>query len=115
MTNVENKETFKTYKCAICNKEHSTIIERAKCEQECFKKLELEKEKALKEKKKKEQEGRKAELDAAVKYAYELYNKYLEDYGSYDFEFSGEKVSSPFVGTFTNPFRLHNFLDEFWS
>ncbi len=115
MTNVENKETFKTYKCAICNKEHSTIIERAKCEQECFKKVELEKEKALREKRRKEQEGRKAELDAAIKYAYELYDKYLEDYDSYDFELDEEKVSNPYDNTFANPFRLYNFLDKFWS
>ena len=77
MAKVENNETKTIYKCAICGKEHSTIPERANCEQECYKKLEIERKQALEEKKKKEQEGRKAELDAALKYAYDLKERYL--------------------------------------
>lgn len=115
MSKAENNEIKTIYKCAICNKEHPTIIERANCEQQCSKKLETERQKVLAEKKKKEQETRKVELDAELKYAYELYTKYLEDYGSYDFKFSKEEVNN-FIDTipFFKFFRPHNFFDNFW-
>lgn len=83
----ENKiYTKPMYKCGICNKAYNSIEERTKCEQTCLKKQAEEAAKAAELKKQKEKEGRKAELDAELKYAAELLSNYIKDYGSYNCE-----------------------------
>jgi hypothetical protein len=73
------------YKCAICDSIYETVTERMKCEAACIEKAEQEAAKLAEEKKKLEKDVRKAEVELAIKTAYELMQKYIDDYGSYEF------------------------------
>jgi hypothetical protein len=83
---MENKIYNKPmYKCAICDSIYETVTERMKCEAACIEKAEQEAAKIAEEKKKLEKDVRKAEVELAIKTANELFHKYVEDYGSYEF------------------------------
>ena len=83
----ENKIYSKPqYKCGICGTIFDSIEERMNCEANCIKKQKEEAKKAAEEKKKKEKESRKVELESAIKYAAELLNAYIKDYGTYSFK-----------------------------
>ena len=69
----ENNNTM--YKCSICGKQYSTVVERAKCELACVKQLEEEKKKAAEVKKNAERDARKKEVTDAIEHANELVNK----------------------------------------
>ena len=73
------------YKCEICEKEHPSITERAQCELACAKRIEEAAKKAADARKKEEQNARKAELEAAINHAKELFAAYIEDYRSFEF------------------------------
>lgn len=73
------------YKCGICGKEHESVLERAKCEIACTEKKAEEERKAAELKMEAEYASRKAEVDAAFDNAYELRDKFLNDYGSYNY------------------------------
>ena len=73
------------YKCAICNSVYDTVADRMKCEAACIKKEEEEAKRLAEEKKKEERNERKKEVEVALKNANELLQRYIEDYGSYDF------------------------------
>lgn len=79
-----NKEMIFT--CAICGKEHESILNRAKCEIECTKKKEEEEKKAVAKKKAAEKKIRKEAVDEAVAKTFRLINAYIDDYGSYDYD-----------------------------
>lgn len=84
---MENKMFAKPmYKCAICEKIFEDVLSRANCELECIKRVEEEARKAEEAKKKEEQNIRKAEVDAAVSIAFDLMDKYIEDFGNYEFK-----------------------------
>lgn len=78
-----NKET---YKCGICGVEHSSIFERAKCEMNCFEKQKAEEKKLAESKKKAEKESRQLEVDKAIENVNNLLEKFIEDYGSYQYK-----------------------------
>lgn len=78
-----NKEI---YKCGICGTEHSNIFDRANCEMTCFKKQEEEARKLAESKKKAEKDARQLEVDKAIEHADSLLEKFIEDYGSYQYK-----------------------------
>ena len=73
------------YKCAICGNTHETVQDRMKCEMTCLKKQQEEEKAAAEAKKKAEKDGRYNEVNAALDNAYALINKYVEDYGSFEY------------------------------
>lgn len=78
-----NKET---YKCSICGTEHGNVLDRAKCELACFEKQKEEARKLAESKKKAEKDARQLEVDKAIEHANDLLEKYLEDFGSYQYK-----------------------------
>ena len=93
---MENKKEIHckfTYKCGVCGKEHSSVLDRAKCEIECSKRIEEEARKTAEAKKKEEQKIRKAEVDAAFKKLYDLMDAYVKDYGHYEYDDGGEDTN----------------------
>lgn len=80
--NTENK----MYTCALCGKSYNTITERANCELTCAKKQEVEAKKAAEAKKKVEQEARHARVTKMIDEAYAELDKYMKDYGSYNYD-----------------------------
>lgn len=77
------KET--TYKCAICGTEHTSIQDRSNCEMTCLKKKAEAEKAAAEAKKKAEKDARQQEVSAALDNALTLVNKFIEDYGSYQY------------------------------
>lgn len=84
--NNENKTCVPMYRCGICDKAHKTIAERIKCETACLKKQEDEERKAAELKKAAEYEARITEVNMAFDRAYELRNKFVKDYGKYQYQ-----------------------------
>lgn len=78
-----NKEI---YKCGICGTEHDTIFDRAKCEMACFEKQKEEARKLAESKKKAEKDARQLEVDKAIEHVNGLIEKFVEDYGSYQYK-----------------------------
>ena len=78
-----NKET---YKCGICGTEHSTVVDRAKCELACCEKRKEEERRLAESKKKAEKDARQLEVDKAIEYADGLIEKFVEDYDSYQYK-----------------------------
>ena len=78
-----NKEI---YKCSICGKEHDNVFDRAKCELTCFEKQKEEARKLAESKKKAEKDARQLEVDKAIEHADKLLEKFIEDYGSYQYQ-----------------------------
>ena len=84
---MENNMYFKPqYKCAICGEIYDDLKKRINCETACLKKQEEEEKRAMEAKKKEEQAVRKAEVDELIKKTAEAIEKYVEDYGGYEFE-----------------------------
>ena len=73
------------YKCAVCETWHPDIVSRARCEIACTEKKAEEERKAAELKKEAEYAERKAEVDAAFNKAYELKDKFVNDYGRYTY------------------------------
>ena len=82
----------KQYICAICGKMHTNIIDRANCEIACTEKKEEERRQAEIRKKEAEYKARKEEVDNAFKTAYELREKFVADYGSYEFNWGTNRT-----------------------
>ena len=102
-----NKIYYKpTYKCGICGAEYLTVAERMKCEQACIKKQEEDAKRLAEEKKKAEQDARRAEVTQAIDNACNLLNKYMKDYGRYNYD--GKNLSA-FDDILPSKF-LHHFL-----
>lgn len=93
-----------TYKCGICGKEYSSVLDRAKCEIACAEKVEEEARKAAELKKKEEQKIRKAEVDVAFKKLYDLIEAYIRDYGHYEYGDGGEETNFYWPSRFWNSF-----------
>ena len=94
----ENKNCTKPqFECGICGKLYDDIQGRVWCETACIKKQKEAAKAAAEAKKKKEQEARKVELDSAIKYATELLNNYLKDYGSYDYNDVLSNMDTSFI------------------
>ena len=94
------------YKCGICGAEYPTVAERMMCEQACIKKQEEDAKRLAEEKKKAEQDTRRAEVTQAIDNACNLLNKYMEDYGRYNYD--GKNLSA-FDDILSSKF-LHHFL-----
>ena len=73
------------YKCAVCGGVYDSIAQRMNCEQTCLKKQEEEAKKVAERRKAAEYEARKREVDEAFNRAYELKEKFLNDYDSYTY------------------------------
>lgn len=86
MKHEENKT--RSYKCGICGASFSDVMSRNKCEMTCIKKQQEEAKAAAEAKKKAEKEARQHEVSAALDNVYALINKYVEDYGA--FEYTGK-------------------------
>lgn len=78
---MDNRE----YKCAVCGTWHKDIIGRAKCEITCTERKAEEERKAAESKRAAEREARKQEVDDAFNKAYELKDKFVENYGRYTY------------------------------
>lgn len=78
-----NKET---YKCGICGTEHDNIFDRAKCEMTCLERQKEEARKLAESKKKAEKGARQLEIDKAIENVDNLIEKFIEDYGSYQYK-----------------------------
>ena len=78
-----NKET---YKCSICGTEHDNVFDRAKCELACFEKQKEEARKLAESKKKVEKNARQLEVDKAIEHADALLEKFIKDYGEYQYK-----------------------------
>lgn len=76
---------YETYTCGICGKEWRTVAERMKCEQACIKKQEEDAKRLAEEQKKAEQNARHTEVTKAIDNAYNLLDKYMKDYGMYNY------------------------------
>ena len=81
-----------TYQCGVCGAKYGTIAERAACEQACIKKQEEDAKRLAEEKKKAEQDTRRAEVTQAIDNACNLLNKYMTDYGIYNYD--GKNLST---------------------
>ena len=93
------------YKCELCEKKYATIAERAACEQACLKKQEEDIKRLAEEKKKAEQKARHAEVTKAIDDTYDLLEKYMKDYGEYNYD--GKHLGDYNIF----PYRLlHHFL-----
>ena len=102
-----NKMCYKpTYRCGICGAEYPTVAERMKCEQACIKQQEEDAKRLAEEKKKAEQKTRHAEVTQAIDNACNLLNKYMKDYGRYNYD--GKNLSA-FDDILPSKF-LHHFL-----
>lgn len=73
------------YRCGICGAEYPTVAERMKCEQACIKKQEENAKRLAEEKKKAEQDARHTEVTKAIDNACNLLDKYMKDYGMYNY------------------------------
>jgi hypothetical protein len=73
------------YKCGICGTEHSSILDRAKCEIACVEKAEAEAKAAAEAQKKEEQKLRKEAVDDSVRNLHRLVTEYVKDYGHYEY------------------------------
>lgn len=94
------------YRCGICGAEYDTVAERMKCEQACIKKQEENAKRLAEEKKKAEQKTRHAEVTKAIDDACNLLDKYMKDYGTYNY--NGKNLSV-FDDILPSKF-LHHFL-----
>lgn len=74
------------YKCGVCGAEYPTVAERMKCEQACIKKQEEDAKRLAEEKKKAEQKTRHAEVTKAIENTYDLLDRYMKDYGRYNYD-----------------------------
>jgi len=93
---MENKVCAKPmYKCAVCGEVYDSIAQRVNCEQACLKKQEEEARKAAELKREVEYEARKNEVDTAFNKAYELKDKFVQDYGRYTYN---KPVSNSYDG-----------------
>lgn len=101
------KET--TYKCAICGTEHTSIQDRSNCEMTCLKKKAEAERAAAEAKKKAEKDARQQEVSAALDNALTLVNKFIEDYGSY--QYSGRMKDLNIANLDFLPSKL---LHHFW-
>ena len=106
MENENNIYCKFTYKCGICGKEYDKVLDRARCEIDCTKKIEEEARKAAELKKKEEQKIRKEEVDEVFENLHKLVSAYVKDYGHYEYGDGGE------VTNFHWPSRLWN---HFWD
>lgn len=73
------------YKCALCEEVYESVQDRMNCEMTCLKKKQEEERKVAEAKKKEEQSNRHHEANAALDNAFALVNKYIEDYGSFNY------------------------------
>ena len=94
-----NKET---YKCSICDKEYDNAFDRAQCELSCWEKQKEEARKLAESKKKAEKAARQLEVDKAIEYANDLLEKFINEYGSYqykgkDFNHYFKQLWAPFL------------------
>ena len=80
--NIDNK----MYTCALCGKSYTNIIDRITCEQNCYAKQQEEEKRAAEAKKKEEQKARHDEVTKAIDGAFALLNKYVHDYGNYNYD-----------------------------
>lgn len=94
------------YKCGICGAEYPTVAERMKCEQACIKKQEEDTKRLAEEKKKAEQKTRHAEVTKAIENTYDLLDRYMKDYGRYNYD---GKIIRTFDDILPSKF-LHHFL-----
>lgn len=83
---MKNENSKTVYTCGICGTDHETITERMRCEQACLRKQKEDAERAAAEKAKAEKSARQAEVTAALDNAFALVNKFIEDYGSYNYD-----------------------------
>lgn len=83
-----NNKCELTYKCGICGTEYSDIPSRMTCEASCLEKKAKEEKAEAEAKKKAEKDARQQEVTAALDNAYTLVDKYIEDYGA--FEYNGK-------------------------
>ena len=102
----ETPETVVTYQCSICGKKHESVVNRAECEMNCYKKQEEDKRLAAVKKKQEEQVARKKEVDKAMAHANELKAKYIKDYGSYVYICDVDDIPEERVITFSDFFRM---------
>lgn len=106
MENTNKMYCKPVYKCGICGAEYPTVAERMKCEQACIKKQEEDAKRLAEEKKKAEQDARRIEVTNAIDNAYDLLEKYMKDYGTYNY--NGKNLSV-FDDILSSKF-LHHFL-----
>lgn len=85
MTKDNNMYIKQQYKCAICEKIYDDVQSRMNCEMACLKKQYEAEKRAAEEKKKAERDARFKEVNEALDNAYNLVNKYVEDYGSFSY------------------------------
>lgn len=85
MENSNNMYCKPTYQCGVCGAKYGTIAERAACEQACIKKQEEDIKRLAEEKKKAEQKTRHTEVTKAIDDACNLLDKYMKDYGMYNY------------------------------
>lgn len=78
-----NKEI---YKCSICGAVYDNVFDRAKCELNCFDKQKEEARKLAESKKKAEKDARQLEVDNAIDNADNLLEKFIEDFGEYQYK-----------------------------
>ena len=95
-----------TYKCGVCGRSYNDIKSRMECEQACIKQQEKDAKRLAEEKKKAEQKTRHAEVTQAIDDACNLLNKYMKDYGRYNYD---GKYLNTFDDILPSKF-LHHFL-----
>lgn len=81
------------YKCGICDKEYSSVLERAHCEIECAKRAEEEARKAEEAKRLAEKAMRKEAVDEAFDNLNRLITEYINDYGHYEYDEGGDTTN----------------------
>ena len=112
-TNDISNKRKPTYSCAICGKTFDSILERTSCEMNCLKQQEEEEKRAVEVKYREERSTRHNEVTAAIKNAAELLEKYLEDYGEYEYDGScANNIAESF--SFKKEFPINKLYHHFW-
>ena len=83
--NENNMNEKPQYTCAICNSTYDDVQQRMNCEMGCIKKVKEEEKRVAEEKAKAEKYARQHEVTAALDNAFTLVNKFVEDYGVYQY------------------------------
>ena len=76
-------DTKKAFKCSICDKEYEDVMDRARCELTCGKKMQEDIKKAQEAKNKEIRLAEEAKVDEAFATAYKLRNEFVKKYGAY--------------------------------
>ena len=103
------ENTNKIFKCSICEKEYSNVMDRAHCELACSKKQQEEVKKAAELQKQAEKAASEAKVTEAFDAAYKMRDEHVAKYGFYSYtrkEPTSNKSAHPDWPTLSDVFNF---------